>query len=64
MPNQFPRETSNRDLASYYMRLQISAQVPHTVSLSTILASACNAYLEGVRLSKPSLKRCEDKIIC
>lgn len=56
MPNQFPHETSNKYLASYYKRLQCSGQILHTVPLYTILACACNAYIESVRLNKPSWK--------
>lgn len=56
MPNQFPHETSNKYLASYYKRLQWPDHVPPTVPIYTILACACNAYIESVRLNKPSGK--------
>lgn len=61
MPNQFPRETSNKYLASYCKRLQHPAEVPYNVPISTILVSACIANIKSVKSKKTCWKTHQNK---
>lgn len=61
MPNQFPRETSNKYLASYCKRLQHPAEVPYNVPISTILVSARIANIKSVKSKKTCWKTHQNK---